>query len=85
MLTYAPVKVARELQSVKIVSFDWLEDSLMKMTPRNEREYLMSAKTKTHKDAQKKKKALREKNIQKGRKPVQALYYDGLLFPRDML
>ena len=35
------VKAACQLKTVKIVSFDWLEDSLIKMYPRNEREYLM--------------------------------------------
>lgn len=33
--------MARQLESIKIVSFDWLEDSLFKMYPRKEREYLM--------------------------------------------
>ena len=51
---------------VNIVSFDWLEDSLIKMHPCNEREYLMSINGKAQKEKKKMKKAVREDNIKKG-------------------
>ncbi|KAK4693793.1 hypothetical protein P7C71_g3669, partial [Lecanoromycetidae sp. Uapishka_2] len=43
----AMVDKARALKTVKIVSFDWLEDSLMKMVPLSDRNYLMGPKMRT--------------------------------------
>jgi hypothetical protein len=52
--------------TVKIVSFDWLEDSLMKQSPKNARDYLMVPMTKVKAETKAKKKMLRKKNIAKG-------------------
>ncbi|KAL6715479.1 hypothetical protein ACLMJK_006440 [Lecanora helva] len=60
------VQQARRLRSVKIVSFDWLEDSLMSRMRRNEREYLMGPHAKLAALAKAKKKKTRRKNIAKG-------------------
>lgn len=65
-MTYVTVKQARKLKTVKIVSFDWLEDSLMKQRPKNVREYLMAPITKAKVETKVKKKILRKKNIAKG-------------------
>lgn len=66
MSNYAIVHQARKLKTVKIVSFDWLEDSLMKGMAENEREYLMGPRTRLAVDNKAKKKATRRKNIAKG-------------------
>jgi len=62
----ATVKLARKLKTVKIVSFDWLEDSLMKQSPKNVREYLMAPISKAKAETKARKKATRKKNIAKG-------------------
>lgn len=60
------VQQARKLKTIKIVSFDWLEDSLMWMRPKNEREYLMAPRVKMAVETKAKKKAVRKDNIAKG-------------------
>ena len=61
------VQQAQRLRTVKIVSFDWLEDSLMKRMPKNEREYLMGPRMQMEAEARAKKRYVRKKNIAKGR------------------
>jgi len=51
---------------VKIVSFDWLEDSLIAMRVKNEREYLMGIRVKAAAQTKEKKKMLRKGNVKKG-------------------
>ncbi|KAL9633021.1 MAG: hypothetical protein Q9164_004947 [Protoblastenia rupestris] len=64
----ATVKQAIELKTVKIVSFDWLEDSLLSKPPRvrNEREYLMTSIIRTTAETKERKKLVRKQNITKG-------------------
>ncbi|KAL9129242.1 MAG: hypothetical protein Q9217_002254 [Psora testacea] len=62
------VKQALKLKTVKIVKFDWLEDSLLSKPPRvrNEREYLMGTIIGTARESKTRKKAARKHNIKKG-------------------
>lgn len=62
------VKQAHFLKTVHIVSFDWLEDSLMRGRPRNERDYLMGPRVKAEAATKAKKKRVRKENIKKGSK-----------------
>ncbi|KAF6231217.1 hypothetical protein HO173_010549 [Letharia columbiana] len=62
----AMVQKARQLRTVKIVSWDWLEDTLMKEHPMKESEYLMAPLVKCAADNKEKKKAVRKENIRKG-------------------
>ena len=62
------VSKARKLRTVKIVSWDWLEDSLMKEHAMKEFEYLLAPLVKCAKEAKEKKKAVRKENIRKGSK-----------------
>lgn len=62
------VQKARQFKTVKIVSFDWLEDTLLKERPVKESEYLMAPLVKCAKDIKEKKKAVRNDNIEKGSK-----------------
>ena len=67
------VHKARQLRSVKIVSWDWLEDSLMKEHPMRELDYLLAPLVKCAKDAREKKKAVRKENIRRGSKSPKRL------------
>ncbi len=60
------VQQARKLKDLKIVSFDWLEDSLMKGSPKQEGPYLMNRQVKVAAKVKAEKKAVRKENIQKG-------------------
>ena len=60
------VTQARKLKKLKIVSYDWLEDSLMKRSPRKEGEYLMHRKIKAIAKAKAKKKVVRKENLKAG-------------------
>ena len=60
------VDKARRLRTVKIVSWDWLEDTLMKGRPIEESAYLMAPLVKRAEDAKEKRKAVRRENIEKG-------------------
>ena len=62
------VKQAYFLKTIHIVSFDWLEDSLMKGRPRDERDYLMAPRVKVEATTKAKKKKARRENIKKGSK-----------------
>ena len=62
------VKQAFFLKTVHIVSFDWLEDSLMKGRPRDERDYLIAPRVKVEAATKAKKKKARRENIKKGSK-----------------
>ena len=62
------VRKARQLRTVRIVSWDWLEDSLMKGRALKEFEYLLAPLIKCAKEAKEKKKAVRRENIRKGSK-----------------
>lgn len=57
---------AREVKKLKIVSYDWLEDSLMKRSRKKEGEYLMRRKIKAIAKAKAEKKVVREKNLLAG-------------------
>ena len=65
-----PVKRAILIKTIYIVSFDWLEDSLMKGRPRNERDYLISPRVKTEAATKARRKLVRKQNIKKGSKFV---------------
>lgn len=65
------VEKARQLRTVKIVSYDWFEDSLLANHPQKESKYLMAPLIKCAGEAKAKKKAVRQENIRKGsRVPV---------------
>ncbi|KAL2038152.1 hypothetical protein N7G274_009100 [Stereocaulon virgatum] len=61
-----PVEQARALKTIKIVSFEWLEDSLMPKTAtsRNEDEYLMGSRIEKESAIKTKKNLVRKANIQ---------------------
>lgn len=70
-LLTARVPVVRQAQKVKglyIVSFDWLEDSLMKSWPRKEANYVLERQVRAAKKSKKEKKAVKKENIRNGRK-----------------
>lgn len=67
----ATVRQARKIPTIKIVSFDWLEDSLMTKRRRNERAYLMGPLATTAAEAKVRKKMTRRKNIAKSGMPLQ--------------
>ena len=63
------VQQARKVKDLKIISFDWLEDSLMKSTHKPTGPYLMSRQVKVAakaKAVKKEKKTVRKENVQKG-------------------
>ncbi|MCJ1472638.1 hypothetical protein MMC13_001287 [Lambiella insularis] len=62
----AMVQEARKLKKCHIVSFDWLEDSLMIKRPKRVGEYLMKAQVKAKAKAKAKKKVIRDATIMKG-------------------
>lgn len=62
------VRKARKIRTVKIVSWDWLEDTLMKGRPLKEFEYLLAPSMKCATETKEKKKAVRKENIKKGSK-----------------
>ena len=70
MLTslHFPVKQARKIKKLKIVSFDWLEDSLMNHSPKREGGYLMKGRVKAAAKAKAKKTATRRQNMKQGGK-----------------
>lgn len=61
-----PVQQARAIKSLKVVTFDWLEDSLMKGSRKWEKPYLLSRQVKIDAKAKAEKKVVRKENIQKG-------------------
>ena len=67
---HSVVQQARKMKTVKIVSFDWLEDSLMAKSAKREGEYLMGARAKTAKETKEKKKAVRKENIDNDSKHI---------------
>lgn len=60
------VQKARQLKTVKIVSYDWFEDTLLEKHPQKEFKYLMAPLIKCAREAKTKKKAVRQENIRKG-------------------
>ncbi|KAL2056068.1 hypothetical protein ABVK25_003711 [Lepraria finkii] len=62
------VHQASALKTIKIVSFDWLEDSLMSKTqsPKSEGAYLIGPRVKKEAATKARKKIVRKGNIQKG-------------------
>lgn len=54
-----------------IVSFDWLEDSLMKMVPQKIAQHLMKPRVKAAAETKARKKTIRKKAIAKGSKTSQ--------------
>lgn len=60
------VQQARKINGLKIVTFDWLEDSLMKGCRKKDGPYLLSRQFKIAVKAKVKKKTVRKENIQKG-------------------
>ncbi|CAD6575326.1 MAG: hypothetical protein ASARMPREDX12_001535 [Alectoria sarmentosa] len=60
------VQKARRLRTVKIVSYDWFEDSLLKRYPQKEFDYLMAPLIKCAAETKTKKKAVRQENIRRG-------------------
>lgn len=64
------VKHAITLKTIKIVSFDWLEDSLLSkpLRVRPEGKYLMIAIMRTTAEIKEKKRIVRKRNINKGSK-----------------
>ncbi|MCJ1246397.1 hypothetical protein MMC30_003604 [Trapelia coarctata] len=60
------VKQAKKIKTCKIVSYDWLEDSLMNFTPKRPGPYLLKSVIKERAKAKAKKKETRAENITKG-------------------
>ena len=67
-----PVEQARALKTIKIVSFDWLEDSLMPKTgaSKSEEDYLMGPRIKKESATKTKKNVVRKANIREGCKSI---------------
>jgi len=63
-----PVKQAKKIKSCKIVSYDWLEDSLMNFTSKRPGPYLLRSVIKERVKTKTKRKETREENIAKGGK-----------------
>ncbi|KAM0805679.1 hypothetical protein BDR22DRAFT_968894 [Usnea florida] len=93
------VQKARQLRTVKIVSWDWLEDTLMKEHPMKESEYLLRPLVKVATESKEKKKAVRKENIRQGLKEFEKgcqefkndmfsdgyhIYRDSTTFPYDI-
>ena len=68
------MRQARSLKKIKIVSYDWLEDSLLNHSPKREGDYLLNRQVKTKAKSKAKKKAIRKENIRKGGKIAHALH-----------
>ena len=64
------VKKAQRIKTVKIVSWDWLEDSLlsMKSKAKHESEYIMSSRAKAQDVIKIKHRVVRKHNVKKGSK-----------------
>ncbi|MCJ1425716.1 hypothetical protein MMC29_003616, partial [Sticta canariensis] len=62
------VREARTIDGLSIVTFDWLEDSLMKMYARKETGYFLHRQGRASAKAKKTKKTVRKQTIQKGMK-----------------
>ena len=60
------VEQALKIRSLKIVTFDWLEDSLLKGTRKKEGPYLLNQFFKEKEKAKAKKKAVRKEKITNG-------------------
>lgn len=73
MLLRFKVKQARKIKKLKIVSFDWLEDSLMNQSPKREGKYLMKGRIKEAAKAKAKKSMTRKQNIKQGGKGLVTL------------
>lgn len=69
------VRKARKIRAIKIISWDWLEDTLMKGRPVQEFEYLMGPLVKCATETKEKKKAVRKENIKKGSKSSRIVVY----------
>ena len=57
------VQQARKIKTCKIVSYDWLEDSLIKFSCKQAGPYLLSAQFKASEKTKPKKKEIRDKNV----------------------
>ena len=68
MCRCCPVEQALKIKSLKIVTFDWLEDSLLKRTRKREGPYLLNRFFKAKEKAKAKKKTVRKQKITNGRK-----------------
>lgn len=67
------MKQARKIKTCKVVSYDWLEDCLMKFTLRRVKPYLLNFVTKGRAKAKVERKETRDENIKKGGKCPTAL------------
>ena len=72
------VQQARKIKTCKIVSYDWLEDSLVKFTCKRAGPYLLSAQFKASEKTKAKKKEVRDTNIKKGGLPPPVSLSPGL-------
>lgn len=70
-----PVKQAKKIKTCSIVSFDWLEDSLMKFTAKRVKPYLLKVVTKERARAKVESKQLRDEDIKTGGKFPTTLPY----------
>ena len=63
---FALVREARTIDGLSIVTFDWLEDSLMKMYARKETGYLLRRQERASAKVKKPQKAVRKQTTRKG-------------------
>lgn len=61
------MKQAKKIKTCKVVSYDWLEDSLMNFTSKRTGPYLLKSAIKERAKAKAKRKQIRVEDIQKGR------------------
>ena len=60
------VRQASKVKGIKVVSYDWLEDSLLSKSPKREGPYLMDRQAKSVAKSRAKKKATRKRNLREG-------------------
>lgn len=77
------MKQAKTIKKLKIVNFDWLEDSLMNQSPKREGKYLMKGRVKEAAKAKAKKNATRKRNIKQGGNRL--VLFESNDCPRDWL
>ncbi|KAL9584423.1 MAG: hypothetical protein Q9203_004665, partial [Teloschistes exilis] len=81
-LTLPPVLRAAKLQNVAIVTYDWLEDTLMKGYRHGVHAYIVSEVLKSEREAKEKRKRVRKSNIKKGNR--YHTYRDATAFAHDV-
>ena len=66
MSTGASVKQALNYRKIKIVNYDWLEDSLLDRSPKRPKDYLLRREVKALAKAKAKRRRVRKENLKQG-------------------